>query len=169
MALDDLLKIVPPPATLPPNVPQSDEDWSQVEAKLGIVMPQDYKDFISIYGAVSILGFVNIINPIHVKSENLEAMDPLRLLRQNYGTEYYPYPVYPDPSGLLLWGITDNGDDIFWQTIGSPEQWPIVIKMSRQPVFEEYPGPMSSFLAGLASGTITSAIIPYDALDLTLE
>lgn len=40
----------------------------------------------------------------------------------------YPYRMYPDPNGLLVWGTTLNADFLFWLTEGpDPDRWPVVV------------------------------------------
>lgn len=160
------LKIVPPPADPLWTGPIPAENWLQVEGEIGIQFPQDYKDFIARYSSrngIYIGGFFLILDPFapygNLKRAIADFLDPLRSLRQKYGEQEYPYPLYPEPDGLLPWGSTENGDDLFWLTIGAPDQWPIVIKASRQPEFEQHPGPMTRFLDGILTGAITSEII----------
>ncbi|MFJ8478366.1 hypothetical protein [Kitasatospora sp. NPDC094011] len=39
-----------------------------------------------------------------------------------------PYPVYPEPGGLLYWASNYNGDHCFWLTEGDdPDRWPVVV------------------------------------------
>lgn len=173
MGINDLLQVLPAPANPRCTSPKPGDDWHKIEEKLGTLLPQDYKDFVTTYGSGYLGRFLWIVNPF-VLEPNLNLikaiplfLDTLRQLRQRYGAQRYPYPCYPEPEGLLPLGATDNGDDLFWLTTGEPDEWPIVIKESRQPVFEKHPGPMTSFLAGIISGAINSEIISYDAIDQT--
>ena len=39
-----------------------------------------------------------------------------------------PYPVYPEPGGLLPWGGIRDGGYAFWLTgPGEPVGWPVVL------------------------------------------
>lgn len=47
MTIEALVKVVPPPAMLQAGF---DGLWDLIEAELGVVFPQDYKDFVRVYG-----------------------------------------------------------------------------------------------------------------------
>jgi len=58
-ALSELGKLMNPPA----HPLEADVEWGAVEAALSATLPQDYKDFIGMYGSGSINGFLTILNP----------------------------------------------------------------------------------------------------------
>ncbi len=76
-----------------------------------------------------------------------------------------PLSLDSDPRGLLPWGITDNGDVLFWLTVGRPDQWSIAVNESRGNGFETYPDSMVRFLIKLIQEEIHSAFIPRKFLD----
>ncbi len=41
--------------------------------------------------------------------------------------EDFPYPLYPEPHGLLEWANTGDGDGLYWLTLGEPDSWPVVV------------------------------------------
>jgi hypothetical protein len=102
-------------------------DWSAVENRFGTDLPSDYKAFVETYGTGILCEFVEIFNPF---SDN-PAMDLLKAGQSL--TDYYrslsttpypcPYPVFPDPGGLLVFGMTINGDHLHWHTLGVPDEW----------------------------------------------
>ncbi|MEW4454582.1 SMI1/KNR4 family protein [Bremerella sp. JC817] len=48
---------------VPPSEPMyTNEDWQQVERSLGIELPKDYKQFISVYGSGTLQSFLHILN-----------------------------------------------------------------------------------------------------------
>lgn len=46
MAVSDIISVIPPP----PGHGWRAVDWASVEQSLGLPLPQDYKDFIAVYG-----------------------------------------------------------------------------------------------------------------------
>lgn len=65
-------------------------------------------------------------------------------------SEQVPFPLWPEPGGLLPWGSTDNNDHVFWLTIGEPDRWPVVATN-----WDEWwvcSGGMQSFLVNVLNG-----------------
>lgn len=85
--------------------------------------------------------------------------------KQKFGTETFPYALYPEADGLLPWGTTDNGDQLFWLATGSPNEWSVIINEVRSSIFEHFACSMTEFLYGLIISEIQSEIIPHDCLD----
>lgn len=120
MAIGDLVAVMPTP-----NVPfeaSSADAWASVEARLGTSLPDDYKEFIGLYGSGRIANFLWIFNPFSSnKNLNLEQQIELQSSvlgeLESYG-EKNPYKSFPAPGGVLPFGITDNGDVVFWRTAG---------------------------------------------------
>lgn len=128
-----LMDLVPPP----PNAIETQGDWAQVEQHLGTALPDDYKLFISVYGSGTICDtFIYILNPFASdKYWNLLKYYQGALARYQEaikeGTDRVnPYPVYPESGGILPWGISANGHEMFWFTGGEPNSWGIVFKDS---------------------------------------
>lgn len=60
---------------------------------------------------------------------------------------------------MLPWGITDNGDILYWLTKGdNPDAWTIAINESRGPLWEEFDMDMSTLLAKMVSGEVESKV-----------
>jgi hypothetical protein len=161
MSFDSVSTVLLPPAN-PAEIPDN-EDWHKVETQLRR-LPSDYKSFINGFGTGSINGFLWILNPI---SNNrhlnlLREMDPmlgaLRELRDS--GEPCPYPIHPEPGGLLPFGKTDNGDVLYWLTTDEPERWTIVVNAALDPTFEKFDTNMTEFLAAVLSRRIQCSIFP---------
>lgn len=73
-----------------------------------------------------------------------------------------PYPLYPEPGGLVPWGTTSNGDVLFWLTASQPDRWPVVINECRTDNYELYEEDMTGFLAKLLGRESVSSIFPDD-------
>ena len=152
-----------PPPTNPVEVP-SDKDWINVESQFGFDLPEDYKNFIQAYGSGRICKFMWIFNPVS-KNENLNLEDQIKLQLdvlselQEYG-EVLPFKLYPEAGGLLPFGVTDNGDVLFWQTIGQPRDWQVIVNEARSPEWAIYHMSMSEFLFKILQKELICDIFP---------
>jgi len=154
------MRQVPPPAA----APQSGA-WPEVEAKLGVALPDDYKSIVEIYGDHKWGDFLYLLNPF---SDNVylnlftgldSILDAERVSRAEF-PEHYPLPLYPEPGGLLPLLATDNGDTGFWITQSSPEKWPILLKDARAPEFEVHFCHTALFLYQFTGGRLRTLIFP---------
>jgi hypothetical protein len=141
--------------------------WGEVEATLGIRLPNDYKNLIGDGLACVFDGELVIASPFDPNPNlnlamgasrsawalaSLRAMDP----------DWYPISVYPEPGGLLGWGTDGGGGDYHWDTSSAePDRWTVAV--SGRPVFDLYiqrhAVGLSAYLAGLASGEIKPAAL----------
>ena len=162
MTVDDLRHVLPPPLT---PLEASGASWQNIEDELKASLPQDYKSFVELYGSGRIGGFLWILNPFS-KRENLNLLTQiarqLATLRELVGDfgETCPYPLYPVEGGLLPFGITDNGDVLYWQTVGASRDWNIVVNESRSAHYEVYEFDMTTFLSRVLSGELRCPIFP---------
>jgi len=162
----------------PPEAPVetgSPGAWPSIEDQIGSPLPRDYKEYINIYGTGSLGGFLWPYNPFS-KNQNLNLLrraqldaSALRQLREEFGEEEVPFPLHPEPGGLLSWGVTDNGDGLYWLTVGDPDAWPVVVNEARGPQFERYEESATSFLARLISGEIVSEALPAGVFEGEVE
>jgi hypothetical protein len=126
-ALESLVRELPPPI----NPSDAQGDWESIENRLGLTFPEDYKEFVSVYGSGVICGFLTIYSPFSSdRNHGFEQQSPLALgnLRR-YREEGFdvPYPIHPEESGLLPFGTTENFNYLAWSRVGSPAKWPIVV------------------------------------------
>ncbi|HLK00070.1 MAG TPA: SMI1/KNR4 family protein [Streptosporangiaceae bacterium] len=131
-ALDDLIALAPPP----PQPVDAHGDWGQVEASLGLRLPQDFKDLIGRYGLGQFTDFISPLTPFGPRRQLVERAGELKEQARYWIDDQFEeqrYPFYPDPGGLLEWALTDNGDSLFWLTAGEPDDW-IVVAASTRPV-----------------------------------
>ena len=118
--------------------------------------------------------FLWIFNPFS-DNENLNLIKQTkdhttqyRWAKRELGEEYCPFPIFPEPGGLLPFGVTDNGDVFFWLTDSdNPNHWKIVINETRSAEFELYDKKLTEFLVGIVNGQIESQIFPREFVDLT--
>jgi len=162
MTIENLIKAVPPPAA---TFEAFVGPWEEVEAELGTALPQDYKDFVRLYGRGYFMQFLGVAVP---RSRNPNTRLELRVPRTSEafrtfaGSEELPYPIWPAPGGLISFGSTDNGDELFWLAQGPPSDWRVVVWGRGLLEFEVFDCDLTDFLAGLATGTLLPKDFPED-------
>ena len=172
MSVEELISVLPPPE-VPSNTGSSNE-WSLVEKDIGIKLPSDYKEFISTYGAGGIDEFLWILTPF-VKDKNVNLLKQIDVICSSYmdSKSHFPnmfkHTAFPNHDGLLPWSITDNGNVLYWESKGNPENWPIVVYKSRSPDYIEYKYSMTEFLTELIKGNIKCDAFPSDFPDQPAE
>ncbi len=160
MTLASLLVVLTPPVT--PYESGRDKEWPEIEMALGTKLPGDYKEYINEFGTGRINDFLSPYNPfsenrfLNLLRQEPNQLDTLRRIRDEWGHEECPYPLYPELQGLLPWGVTGNGNVLFWSTSGPADEWTIVVSGGRNPGYEEFDEPMTNFLAKLLSRDIIS-------------
>jgi hypothetical protein len=165
MSIENLVKIVPPPAA--PDEPFSGP-WGPLERDLGTPLPQDYKDFCRVYGSGHFMNSLNIYTPgtwsPHVRlQQQVHAIrkyevDPL--LGDMRADEAPPYAFWPEPEGLIVCGGTDWGDHVFWLPNGPPDKWGIVVAARGLWRFEAFDGDLTNFLTRVAIGELEPQDFP---------
>ncbi|MFI0406850.1 hypothetical protein [Actinomadura sp. 3N508] len=167
----DLRALIGPPELRPPSVL-----WESLEAELGLALPADYKmlaetypslkfdDFLGWFHpgipadpATTAQGMKDVLEPLRVRLEGEEWID---FIDENGGrAKRSPFPVYPEPRGVLQWGMTDNGDRCLWLTSGAPDEWTIVIERSR---WWHFQGGLIDFLVGVLTQQVQCPLFPTD-------
>jgi len=159
MTIENLVKVVPPPAA--PDEPFSGP-WEPIEAELGTPLPEDYKDFVRLYGCGSFMEFLGIHVP-RCRSPYVRFESEVRAMHAALlSDEELPYPLWPDPGGLIVFGKTDFGDYLFWLPRGAPADWSVVVWGRGLWNFEVFDCDLSDFLAGVATGEIVPEEFPDD-------
>lgn len=142
-------------------------DWVPLERALRLSVPKDYKSFVRIYGAGVIDEFLWPFSPNSV-NQNLDLMTQinrqasvLRTIREKSVTDV-PFPIFPETGGLLVWGISDNGDTLHWLTAGSPEHWPTIVFEARGPRWIRFNLVATELIVGLLTKRIRCPLFPAD-------
>jgi hypothetical protein len=155
MSIVQLLTLLPPPAH--PRDTGSSQQWLAVEAQLHSALPADYKAYIDTYGT-GVIGYLVrphspfATAPLFDLFAQIEAISHTRRsYAATFGTDWCPYPLYPEPEGLLPWGNTLDGDTLFWQRRGSADSWPTIIAEVKSKTFETFTGSMTEFLYAVGS------------------
>lgn len=171
--LVELKQIMPPPTHLMHAI----ADWTKVEAELRSHLPSDYKAFVEVYGPGAVDEFLWVYHMAPTYPNLLLTREApadlvgLRDLREA-GVKYIWYPLFPEEGGLFPWGRTFDGDSLFWRTESdNPDQWSVVVKESRGPEWDEYPGTMTEFLAAVLTKRYDCPIFPeyFPSLRPTFE
>lgn len=164
MTIERLKSILPAP--LSTDVLEYSK-WATVEAKLGTHLPEEYKEFVTLYGTGSIDDFLWVLNPFST-NENLNLIKQSQIIGKAYidlrnaFPKEYKHNIFPEENGLLVWAVTDNGDDIFWDTCGCPNSWKIVVYETRSSCYHEYQTTVTKFLHGILSRELYCDAFPGD-------
>jgi hypothetical protein len=164
--MKQLREMVPPPAEI---FEVGDRDsFAKVEAELGLMLPEDYKQVVQTYGSGQWQGFWYILNPFTqneflnfvcqskmLRPKNWSTLDSERERRESTKGIYpYPNPIYPEPGGIIPWALTDNGGRFFWLTKTRPEDWPTIYYPDRSPDFIKYPVSCAELLFKAVAGIL---------------
>jgi hypothetical protein len=165
MAVDELVAVVSPPA----EPAEAEGDWAAIERALGTALPGDYKAFIRVYGSGCLDQFVWVLNPfstnkfLNLIERGRETLAALGQLQASHPAAGVADPLFPTPGGLLPWGLTDNGDVLWWSTVpGPPERWPVVVTAPRDEQVARYAVTMTTFLASILGGEVQCDLFPDD-------
>ncbi|MCF2526242.1 SMI1/KNR4 family protein [Yinghuangia soli] len=132
-------------------------DWAQVEASLGTALPEDYKQVVSRYRGLVVGGFIRVLHPhgrrqgmdIVVEDESNRAWIEFLHEEAEFGEyEPPPYAAFPQPGGILRWGVTIDGDYCHWVTNPhGPDTWHVVVSEHKGDQWTEFPGGFEDFLS----------------------
>lgn len=141
------------------------KNWNEVEDKFNIVFPDDYKQIIDMYGSGAVNHFLWIYSPFS-SNTNLNLMNKFYELKISYEymknnfPEKFPLEFYNGKRGIFPWGITDNGDELYWNFTDNTAE--ILIYESRYSNMQKYDEDLSGFLVNLLSKKISCDIFPDD-------
>ncbi|MBW8805763.1 MAG: SMI1/KNR4 family protein [Catenulisporales bacterium] len=145
--------------------------WDDAVAEVGFGFPADYRDFVDVYGAGAVNDELFIAAPTlrpngfgfrtgfggFVDQTTLGLGRSIAEMRENAvaleDEETYPFPILPEPGGLLIWGNTANGDVCFWDTReAEPDRWPVVVLLLSSRRWDRFDGGMTEFLLAVLRG-----------------
>lgn len=139
--------------------------WEEVESKVGITFPEDYKKVIDSYGEGGINEFLWILSPF-CENENLNSIEKFKVMKDAYLSmqsefpEQFSFEFYNGKKGLFPWGITDNGDELFWNF--KDDTLEIVVYESRYANNMNYIMGMEEFLCRVLKKEIVCPFFPDD-------
>ena len=115
--------------------------WGRSRELCGVEFPADYREFIDVFGPGEVRGCLYVSAPWswhgspqgergfrEFTDMTTDELGPhFRRMREEDPAQC-PHPVFPEPGGLLAWGSTFRGDQLFWLTSGpDPMEWPVVV------------------------------------------
>lgn len=141
-------------------------DWAAVEGWLGVPLPRDYKKLIGEGPALEFDEELLIASPFsevhHLGLRIASGSWSLAYLRRRYPEEFI-LPLFPEPGGLLCWGVDGGGGDYYWNTARpNPDDWTVVVSgrsVSDGGQGELHGCGLADYLEGLASGRIEAAAL----------
>ncbi len=160
MSLERLLQLAPAPRARI-DVPSPD-DFAACEAELGLALPSEFKELLAAYGAGRFLDYL-FAYPLTGYDMNMlrnkELLAGHREARQRF-PDGYPWPLYPEPGGLLLWGGTHDGHSLCWLTAGEPDAWPVIVWHQRDGGHERFDGGAVELLTRWLAHELPSKVLP---------
>lgn len=156
MTIENLIKVIPPPKA---PISAFGGPWEPVEAEIGTMLPQDYKDLSRLYGHGKFLQFLVVHSPI-CRSPYGRLAPTIRSEREFFGDNELPYRLWPEAGGLLLCGGTDFMDHLYWLPRGPPDKWRMVQWGRGFQEFEAFDCDLTDFIAGLVTGEIQPKDFP---------
>jgi hypothetical protein len=166
MSLELLQSFLSPPDN-PVNNDVTGERWSETEVFLGAVLPDDYKEFVSIYGSGAVDDFLWILNPVeenkylNFREQSKYFSESYLVLKQDF-PEYYSQKLFPESGGILTWGFTIDSDALVWVTEGEPNSWKVGVVDKNSTGFRIYDCNMTDFLQSLLDRNISVPLFPDD-------
>ncbi len=104
-------------------------NWDAVHARLGLVLPSDYRDFIDVYGPGT-FGQVRILSPGGPGDWDLVALLEQRHTQvQGVDRDFrLDVPCYPEAGGVVSWGVTHDGRTLAWAPADpDPDRWVVAL------------------------------------------
>ncbi|MFJ4188832.1 hypothetical protein [Kitasatospora sp. NPDC089509] len=156
-----LSEILGEPVRRPATTP-----WERSVEEVGFAFPSDYREFVDRYGCVRINGELSVAVPTLrsydggavVGFPGFVSRTTEGLAAELAADEDCPYPVHPEPGGLLSWGSNLNADQFFWLTEGDdPDAWPVVAFYRSLEEWDRFDGGFAAFLLAVVDGTYAYA------------
>ncbi|MEL0618662.1 SMI1/KNR4 family protein [Cobetia marina] len=153
---------------LTPAVP-IDNDISTVKLDYvnDVDFPTDFRLFIESYGSGRLFDFLVVFNP-GSSDENLNFYKQLQYIDEDFiylkqdAPDLYEFTISISSGGVVPFGVTDNGDYIFWliNDIGCPDEWTIAILPCREQELEYLNLSFSDFIYMISDNRLSPKSFP---------
>lgn len=137
-------------------------DWEEIERSLGGVgLPRDYRALVETFPPGRFHQSISVIRPGDARAPATEylghyayRLEDMRHARaDDNDPAHFPYPIFPEPGGLLPWGVGRRGELLFWLTESpDPNKWDVVTADPGWTRWKVFPGTMCEFLVQLIAG-----------------
>jgi hypothetical protein len=129
-------------------------DWQAIESALGLRLPTDYKELVGRIPKGKILNALTINRPggdPGYRSDDFLGYLAYRLEdvrhQRSTGRGRFPYPLFPEPGGLLPWGWGPRVEPLYWLTNATdPDSWPVVVADYDCTEWQRFEGGVCEFL-----------------------
>ncbi|MDD2868342.1 SMI1/KNR4 family protein [Neomegalonema sp.] len=159
--LAELSRLMPPPSASARGPTPAAGHWAEVEAALGVGIPEDYKRFVSIWGADGLIGdFVSYYAPLSDHAALILPRAAERAIRAHGLTragnpQDQALPDFPAEGSFLPIGASLDGDLFGWILgPGAPETWRIAWLDAGEGAAEAQDLAFGPWLVALAKGEL---------------
>jgi hypothetical protein len=145
-------------------------DWAAIEVDLGVRLPADYKLLAESFPGGWFRGWVRVRLPERTGDDRPRLLsdfaagelEALREFRET-GECVFPFPLFPEPGGVLPWGYLRSPGVAYWLTgPGDPDEWPVIAATADGDYWERFDGPACEFLTEVAAGRYDASGFPDD-------
>jgi hypothetical protein len=134
-------------------------DWAIIEDDLGMRLPADYKLLAESFPEGWFRLFARIRLPERPEAGGQRLLSEYAVTELDYlresrakGVSPFPYPVFPEPGGVLPWGSIRSPGLAYWLTgPGDPDDWPVIAATEDGDYWDRFDGPVCEFLAEVAA------------------
>ena len=154
---DDLRDALPPPAGIDPDRPMH---WADIERRIGVTVPDDYRTFIRLWGPGVLLDEVLFYGDVpsgHARDLARFARqvdDDYRALQEILG-DPFDYPLLPARGAFLGFGSDGLGNFYGWIVgDGDAADWNVAVFENREPRASVFPGSFADFIAAFVRGAV---------------
>lgn len=144
-ALERLRRTIPPPSR-PVGV---QGDWKEIERKLQLSLPDDYKEFTSVYGSGGFLPFELFVNNLLVRDVDADFIRSQTQFARDAENSAITLQQFHESIGVFPWGADGVGSDYFWAQEGSPQNWYVIVVEGGLKFFRFPDLTLTSFLVAL--------------------
>jgi hypothetical protein len=152
--------------------PRAEEhDWSAVNSRLGVVIPEDFRELLDRGCGGVWYGHIAVSRPGDPIADRdlLDSRDQFEDLRYFWGRGEPP-PVVPMPESVVLiaWASAGGGEGLYWwvDLDNLAPEYPVIVGTEDGHAWERYEMGAAEFLLRLGDQTIVSDILVPEILDL---
>jgi hypothetical protein len=158
MSLEKLSALLAAPAA--PVEATAPYGWDLVEVILGRRLPTDFRQFVARYGSGDVAGVLRVLNPFSADPDHQLGRQMLERLSAvpTRVVEGLQWQGFRDPTGKsegwLLWGLSANGEGLYWRMKGPPDGWRVWVGRpgDAPPAFRDQRVSMTAFVVEALRG-----------------